>query len=68
VEELAKDLDGKLAVGKVDVDSNPKIAEKYGIQSIPTLLIFKKGELAKTVVGYVPKPEIVKALADAVVS
>jgi len=68
VEELAKDLDGKLAVGKVDVDSSPSIAEKYGVQSIPTLLIFKGGTLAKTVVGYIPKPAIVKALNEAGIS
>ena len=68
VEELAKDLDGKLAVCKVDVDANPKLAEKYGIQSIPALLVFKGGELAKTLVGYKPKPEIAKALSEAGVS
>jgi len=68
VEELAKDLDGKLAVGKVDVDMSPGIAEKYGVQSIPTLLVFKGGEMKKQVVGYMPKPEIVKALNEAGVS
>ena len=65
VEELAKELEGKLEVCKVDVDAAPKLAERFGIQSIPTLLIFKEGKVAKQLVGYLPKPEIKKALADA---
>ena len=55
VEELSKDYDGKALVGKVDVDSNPGISMKYGIRNIPTLLIFKGGEIVDKQVGAVPK-------------
>ena len=68
VEELAKELDGKLAVCKVDVDSAQGLAERYGIQSIPTLMVFKGGQPVKTLIGYLPKPEIAKALSEAGVS
>ena len=55
VEELAKDYDGKAVVGKVDVDSNPGISMKYGIRNIPTLLVFKGGQIVDKQVGAVPK-------------
>ena len=55
VEELSKDYDGKALVGKVDVDSNPGISMKYGVRNIPTLLIFKGGEIVDKQVGAVPK-------------
>jgi len=55
VEELSKDYDGRAVVGKVDVDSNPGISTKYGIRNIPTLLIFKGGEVVDKQVGAVPK-------------
>ena len=55
VEELSKDFDGKAVIGKVDVDSNPGISMKYGIRNIPTLLIFKGGEIVDKQVGAVPK-------------
>ncbi|HDQ00357.1 MAG TPA: thioredoxin [bacterium] len=62
VEELAKDYQGKLKVGKCDVDSNQQIALKYGIRSIPTLLIYKDGEVVEQIIGAVPKQQIVKKL------
>ncbi|NOX71714.1 MAG: thioredoxin [Candidatus Micrarchaeota archaeon] len=55
VEELAKDLQGKIAFGKLDVDSNHGTAQKYGIMSIPTLLVFKNGELVDNIIGAMPK-------------
>lgn len=55
VEELSNDYDGKVVVGKVDVDSNPNISMQYGIRNIPTLLIFKGGEIVDKQVGAVPK-------------
>ena len=55
VEELAKDFDGKVVVGKVNVDNNPNISMNYGIRNIPTLLIFKNGEIVDKQVGAVPK-------------
>ncbi|MGA3243531.1 MAG: thioredoxin [Bacteroidota bacterium] len=62
VEQLAKDFDGKLKVGKVDVDSNQQTSMAFGIRSIPTLLIFKNGKVVDQIVGAVPK----QALADKV--
>ena len=60
VEELANDYDGKAVIAKVDVDSNPTVTAKYGIRSIPTLLIFKEGEIVDKQIGAVAK----KALSD----
>ncbi len=65
LEDLGRELDGKLAITKVDVDAHPRLAEQYGIQSIPTLLVFNGGKLVKQLVGYMPKPELKKALAEA---
>ena len=62
VEEIADDYQGKVKVGKVDVDSNPDTSMKYGIRSIPTLLIVKGGEVVDQVIGAVPKSEIKKRL------
>lgn len=55
IEELANDYEGKAVVGKVDVDSNPEVAGKYGIRSIPTLLVFRDGEIVDKQVGAVNK-------------
>ena len=55
VEELSKDFDGKAVVGKVNVDLNSQISANYGIRNIPTLLIFKNGEIVDKQVGAVPK-------------
>jgi len=55
VEELSNDYEGKALVGKVDVDSNPNISMKFGIRNIPTLLIFKNGQIVDKQVGVVPK-------------
>ncbi len=60
VDELAGEYEGKLKVGKVDVDSNPETSMKYGIRSIPTLLIFKNGEVVDQIVGAVPKAQLKK--------
>ncbi len=55
VEELAAEYDGKFSFTKVDVDANPQTAMQFGIRSIPTLLLFKDGQVAEQVVGAVPK-------------
>jgi thioredoxin 1 len=62
VEELAGEYQGKAKIGKVDVDNNPMIAGKFGIRSIPTLLIFKDGKVVDQIVGAVPKGVIVDKL------
>ncbi len=62
VEELAGEYNGKVKVGKLDVDDNQQSAIKYGVRSIPTLLIFKDGKLNNTIVGAVPKAQIVQKL------
>lgn len=62
VEELAEEFDGKAKIGKVDVDSNPETSTKYGIRSIPSLLIFKDGEVVDQIVGAVPKAQLKKQL------
>lgn len=55
VEELSKDFEGKALVGKMDVDSNPEIPTRFGIRNIPTLLIFKGGQVVDKHVGAAPK-------------
>jgi len=55
VEEIARDFDGKLKVGKIDVDNNPEIAMKFGIRSIPTLMVFKGGKVVEQIIGALPK-------------
>lgn len=64
VEELAKEYAGKLKVLKLNVDDNPKTASKYGIMSIPSLLIFKKGEVAKTMIGAAGKENLKKGIEE----
>ena len=55
VEELANEYAGKAVIGKLNVDENPGVATKYGIRSIPTLLVFKGGVVVDKIVGAVPK-------------
>lgn len=58
VEDLAKQYQGKLKVAKMDVDNHPNVSAKYGIQSIPTLLLFKGGQVADQIIGAVPKAKV----------
>ncbi len=62
VEEIAEEYQGKAKVGKLDVDNNQQVAMEYGIRSIPTLLIFKNGEVAEQIIGAVPKAQLTKKL------
>lgn len=62
VEELAGEYQGKAKIGKLDVDENQQTSIKYGVRSIPTILIFKDGKLKDTIIGAVPKPQIVSKL------
>ena len=62
VEELAGEYEGIAKIGKVDVDSNPQVSMQYGIRSIPSLLVFKNGEVVDQIVGAVPKSVLKKAI------
>lgn len=62
VDELAEEYSGRISFAKVDVDQNSKIATRYSIMSIPTLLVFKKGEPVSHIVGYKPKEELKRSL------
>ena len=62
VEELAGDYEGKAIVGKVNVDLNPGVSAEFGVRSIPTLLVFKGGQVVDKQVGAVPKGVLAKKL------
>ncbi len=62
VEELAGEYDGRIKVTKVNVDENPNVAARYGIRSIPTLLLFNGGQVQDQVIGAVGKAELSKKL------
>lgn len=64
LEEVASEYAGKIKVGKVDVDKNQNIAMKFGVRSIPTLLLMKDGEVVNQLVGAVPKLNITNILDD----
>ena len=66
IDELSSEYEGKAKIGKLDVDENPETAEKYGVQSIPTLIIFKGGEVAEKMVGF-QNAEALSEKLDAVV-
>lgn len=66
VEELSGEYDGKVEFVKVNTDDNPKTSVKYGIRSIPTLLVFKGGEKVSEIVGFRPKSDLKQRLDDVV--
>ncbi|MDZ4759217.1 MAG: thioredoxin [Bacteroidota bacterium] len=68
VEELSKEYEGKAVIGKMNVDFNPGISQEYGIRSIPTLLIFKGGQLVDKQVGAVPKNVLAGKLDNQIAS
>ena len=67
VEKLASDYDGQVKVAKVDVDTNPSLSGKYGVRSIPTLLIFQNGDPVEQIVGAVPE-KVLKDKLDSVLN
>jgi len=67
VEELANDYEGKAIVAKLNVDENPQTTAKFGVRSIPTLLVFRKGQVVDKQVGAVPKSILAQKLEAQVV-
>ena len=65
IEELARELKGKIVFGKLNVDNNPKTAMRYNIMSIPTILLFRDGELVDRIIGAMPKEFLVEKLRSA---
>jgi thioredoxin 1 len=68
VEEMATEFEGRAKIGKLDVDNNPEVASTYGVRSIPTILIFKDGEVVERIVGAVPKQQLVEAVNNHLVT
>ncbi|KAF0142500.1 MAG: thioredoxin [Stygiobacter sp. RIFOXYC12_FULL_38_8] len=62
MEDLAAQYEGKVKIGKLDVDENQQVAIKYGVRSIPTVLILKGGEIKETIIGAVPKGTFVEKI------
>ena len=66
LEEIAKEMQGKVTIAKLNVDENPSVAGTYGIRSIPTLMLFKDGKMASSKVGAGPKSELKKWITEAI--
>lgn len=62
LDEIASEMDGKLVIGKVDVDENQSTMMAYGIMGIPALLLFKNGEVVTRITGFKPKPALMSEL------
>ena len=62
LEEIANEYEGQVVVGKINVDEQPALAAKFGIMSIPTLLLFRDGKIAQSMIGYHTKSEIAAML------
>ena len=62
IEEVGKEMIGKVTVGKVDIDDSPSIAGRFGVENIPTMIIFKNGKVVGQFVGLTTKEEIISAL------
>src|SRR6266571_1897245 len=67
LEEIAGEKDGQLKIAKLDVDQNPDSAQKFGVMSIPTLLLFKNGQEVSRIVGYRSKNQLVQQLEKAII-
>ncbi len=62
VEQIGDDYEGRLKVGKVNVDDNPQVATQLGIRGIPTLILFKEGQAVEQIIGAVPKAQITEKI------
>ena len=58
LDEISEELDGKMSLAKINIDENPETPSKYGVRGIPTLMLFKDGEVASTKVGALPKSKL----------
>lgn len=65
IEALATEMEGKVTVGKINVDDHQAFAQKYGVMSIPTMILFKDGAEAARTIGFTPKEELVKFIEAA---
>jgi thioredoxin 1 len=65
LEEIAQELDGKVTVAKINIDDNPQTPTKFGVRGIPTLMLFKGGQVAATKIGALPKQQL-KAWVESV--
>jgi thioredoxin 1 len=63
VDQLASEMDGRLTVAKINIDENPETANRFGVRSIPTLLVFKNGQEVDRLIGVQPKEEIIRRLS-----
>jgi len=66
LEEIAAELAGKVTIAKLNVDENPHIASQFGIRSIPTLMMFKNGQMTSQKVGALPKSELKRWISEAI--
>ncbi len=60
LEEISSEMDGKVTIAKINIDENPQTPSTYGVRGIPTLMLFKNGEVADTKVGALPKSQLVQ--------
>ena len=65
IEQLGDEMDGKAVIGKVDIDEEPDLAARYGVMSIPTVILFKNGEEAARMVGLQSKQALVRMIEEA---
>ncbi|MGL5978291.1 MAG: thioredoxin [Erysipelotrichaceae bacterium] len=66
LEELQGEFEGRATIVKVNVDNDGEIAQRFGVMSIPTLILFKDGQLVKQVVGFQPKPQLAALISSAI--
>ena len=66
LEEIASEMDGRVTVAKLNIDENPQTPQKYGVRGIPTLMLFKDGQVAATKVGALPKGKLVDWLESVI--
>jgi thioredoxin 1 len=64
IDELSKQYEGKIHIGKFDVDQNPKVSVEYGVRNLPTLLFFKDGKVVDKQVGAIPKNTLIKKIEE----